>query len=108
MTQTAGPFGTSSSAVKKRPRAGTTPSVAKNAPLVRSPESCSGSPVPVTVKLSNALMPNEANDWTRSRRNSNRGHETDAAGALSCGLLLRTATSVDGEGSVVGLSTSRS
>ena len=52
---TAGPFGTSSAALKSRPRAGGMPSVLKNAPLTRWPFNCIGcSPLPVNVKLSNA------------------------------------------------------
>jgi len=61
MMQTAGPFGRSSSAVKLRPRAGRMPSVGKNDALTRWPFSCSGSPFPVSVKLSKAEMPTDAN-----------------------------------------------
>ena len=62
MMQTAGPFGRSSSAVKLRPRAGRMPSVGKNVALTRWLLSCSGSPLPVSVKLSNAEMPIDEND----------------------------------------------
>ena len=62
MMQTAGPFGRSSPAVKLRPRAGRTPSVGRNVALTRWPFSCSGSPLPVSVKLSNAEMPIDEND----------------------------------------------
>ena len=54
MMQTAGPLGRSSSAVKLRPTAGRMPSVGRNEALTRRPFSCSGSPLPVSVKLSNA------------------------------------------------------
>ena len=63
MMHTAGPFGTSSAAVKSRPRAGGMPSVGKNPWLTRWPLSCSGcSPLPVSVKLSNALTAIDEND----------------------------------------------
>ena len=63
MMHTAGPLGTSSSAVKFRPRAGRIPIVGKNVALTRCPLSCSGSPFPVSVKLSNAEIAIDENDF---------------------------------------------
>ncbi len=57
MMHTAGPFGMSSASEKLRPRAGRMPSVGRKEALTRSPFSCSGSPLPVSVKLSNAEIP---------------------------------------------------
>jgi hypothetical protein len=62
MMHTAGPFGASSAAVKLRPCAGITPSVGKNDGVMRRPFNCCGSPLPVSVKLSNALSPTDEND----------------------------------------------
>ena len=61
ITQTDGPFGRSSLAEKLRPTSGRMPSVGKNVALTRRPLSCSGSPLPVSVKLSNAEMPTDEN-----------------------------------------------
>ncbi len=62
MMQTDGPFGTSSAAEKLRPSAGMMPSVGKNVALTRRPFSWSGSPFPVSVKLSKADTPTDEND----------------------------------------------
>src|SRR6185436_2045040 len=103
MMQTAGPLGKSSSAVKLRPTAGRTPSVEKNEPLTRKPFSCSGSPLPVSVKLSKAESPIEVNERACCRSSSYRGHEMAGAFRLSCGLLVQMATSDEGLGIVTGL-----
>jgi hypothetical protein len=58
---TAGPLGRSSSAVKLRPRAGTMPRVGRNVAVTRRLFSCSGSPFPVSVKLSNAELATDEN-----------------------------------------------
>jgi hypothetical protein len=42
-----------------RPCAGITPSVGKNDGVMRRPFNCCGSPLPVSVKLSNALSPTD-------------------------------------------------
>jgi len=68
--QASGPFGKSSSAVKLRPMAGRMPSVGRNDALTRRPFSCSGSPLPVSVKLSNAEMPIELSVRAPSRISS--------------------------------------
>ncbi len=70
MTQTAGPFGTSSSSVKFLPSAGITPSVGKKLALTRWPVSCSGSPSPVSVNVSNAEMPIDENEPACARISS--------------------------------------
>jgi hypothetical protein len=70
MMQTAPPFGRSSSAVKLRPSAGRIPSVGRNVALTRWPFSCSGSPFPVSLKLSNAEMPIEENAVALARISS--------------------------------------
>ena len=67
---TAGPFGRSSSRVKLRPRAGRMPSVGKKDALTRWLLSCWGSPLPVSVKLSNAEMPIDENDVACARISS--------------------------------------
>src|SRR5262249_32285486 len=108
ITQTDGPFGRSSLAEKLRPRAGRTPSVGKNVTLTRRLFNCSGSPLPVSVKLSNAEMPTDESERASSRISSYRGHETAGALKFSCGLLVQIATSDEAFGIVTGFSTSRS
>src|SRR5215831_11369432 len=108
MTHTDGPFGRSSPGEKLRPTAGRMPSVGKNVALTLRPFSCSGSPLPVSVKLSNAERPIDENDRAWSRISSYRGHEIAGALKFNCGLLVQIATSDEGFGIVTGFSTSLS
>src|SRR6266540_1133618 len=107
MTQTAGPLGRSSSAVKLRPTVGTTPSVGKNVALTRSPFNCSGSPLPVSVKLSNAEIPTDENNVACARISSYFGQDSAGALKFSCRLFVQIATSEDGSEIVTGLRTRR-
>ena len=70
MMHTAGPFGRSSSAVKLRPSAGMMPSVGRNVESIRWPFNCSGSPLLVSEKLSNAEIPTEAKTRVPARISS--------------------------------------
>ena len=93
--QTAGPLGASSSAVKLRPSAGPTPSVGRNDALARNPTSCSGSPLPVSAKLSNADTPIDANDVAWALNSWYLGHATAGIAPGNWEPCDRIATSVE-------------
>src|SRR5581483_8828184 len=80
----------------------------RNVQLTRRPLSCSGSPLPVSVKLSKAETPIDENDRDWSRSSSYRGHEIAGALKFSCGLFVQIATSERASGMLTGLSTRRS
>ena len=84
------------------------PSVGKKVALTRWPFSCSGSPLPVSVKLSKAEMPMEENDLACDRISWYRGHDTAGALKFSWGLFTQSATSDEDFGIATGFSTSRS
>src|SRR5262245_13851732 len=108
MMHTAGPFETSSSFVKFRPRAGSTPRVGKKVALALSPFSCSGSPFPVNVKLSNVVMAIDENDLALEIDSAYRVQDTDGTSPVNWGFLVTMLTNESGSGMVTGCRMRRS
>ena len=77
----AGPPGRSSSAVKPRPMAGTTPSTAGASAVMYPVRSRSGAPLPVRLTDPSAKAATRANDRVRSRSSQYSGTLSSACGS---------------------------
>ncbi len=92
------PPGRSSAARKPRPRAGGTPSVAKNPAVASAPSIRSGSPSPVKLTLERVKAVIPANERLCARQSTKLGGEALKRGKPRSGLASISSTSRSGSG----------
>ena len=93
-------LGFSSSSVNARPATGGTPSTRVSAGLMRLPESCSGSPAPVSVTALNPTAASSSNVCVCSRHERKFSPDAPKLGRLS--LSFFSATCISRVGSAKG------